>query len=116
MGLPAGRVKSAVRFTFGKYNTVEDVEKTVEILKSAVKKIVGGQAVFYRTVNMRSVDSANNFFSKQVAQRRNFFVVLGHKIYGFFKSDRAADRRRGVCGAAPQPPYRKREGYAKIRL
>lgn len=39
MGLPAGRVKSAVRFTFGKYNTAEDVEKTVEILKSAVKKI-----------------------------------------------------------------------------
>ena len=39
MGLPAGRVKSAVRFTFGKYNTVEDVEKTVKILKSAVKKI-----------------------------------------------------------------------------
>lgn len=39
MGLPADRVKSAVRFTFGKYNTEEEVEETVRLLKSAVLKI-----------------------------------------------------------------------------
>lgn len=39
MGLTENRVKSAVRFTFGKYNTLQEVEKTVEILSSAVKKI-----------------------------------------------------------------------------
>ncbi len=41
MGLETGIVKSAVRFTFGKYNTEEEVDKTVEELKSAVKKIRG---------------------------------------------------------------------------
>ena len=41
MGLEAGRVKSAVRFTFGKYNTEEEVDKTVAELKSAVAKIRG---------------------------------------------------------------------------
>ena len=39
MGLEESRIKSAVRFTFGKYNTREEVEITVEELKSAVAKI-----------------------------------------------------------------------------
>lgn len=39
MGLGAKRAKSAVRFTFGKYNTLEEVEKTVEILKNSVESI-----------------------------------------------------------------------------
>ena len=41
MGLESGRVKSAVRFTFGKYNTIAEVDKTVEELKKIVKKIRG---------------------------------------------------------------------------
>ena len=41
MGLPESRVKSAVRFTFGKYNTQEEVDETVEILKEAVARIRG---------------------------------------------------------------------------
>lgn len=41
MGLSESRVKSAVRFTFGKYNTIEEAEQTVEILKEAVKRIRG---------------------------------------------------------------------------
>ncbi|MDE7440525.1 MAG: cysteine desulfurase [Clostridia bacterium] len=41
MGLDKGRVKSAVRFTFGKYNTEEEVNTTVEELKRAVQKIRG---------------------------------------------------------------------------
>lgn len=41
MGLETGRVKSAVRFTFGKYNTEDEVDRTVEELKAAVKKIRG---------------------------------------------------------------------------
>lgn len=41
MGLPESRVKSAVRFTFGKYNTIEEAEQTVEILKEAVERIRG---------------------------------------------------------------------------
>lgn len=41
MGMDYGRVKSAVRFTFGKYNTTEEVDKTVEILKETIKKIRG---------------------------------------------------------------------------
>lgn len=41
MGLNQNRVKSAVRFTLGKYNTDEEVEKVVEALKSAVEKIRG---------------------------------------------------------------------------
>lgn len=41
MGLEDARVKSAVRFTFGKYNTAEEVEYTVAELKTAVKKIRG---------------------------------------------------------------------------
>lgn len=41
MGLDGGRVKSAVRFTFGKYNTAEEVDTTVKELKAAVKKIRG---------------------------------------------------------------------------
>ena len=39
MGLSLTRVKSAVRFTFGKYNTFEEVDKTVSVLKQAVEKI-----------------------------------------------------------------------------
>ena len=39
MGLEENRVKSAVRFTFGKYNTIEEVDFTVNALKDAVNKI-----------------------------------------------------------------------------
>ena len=39
MGLEEGRVKSAVRFSFGKYNTAEEVDFTVNALKDAVAKI-----------------------------------------------------------------------------
>lgn len=39
MGLSKERVKSAVRFTFGKYNTKEEVEKAIDILKTAVQNI-----------------------------------------------------------------------------
>lgn len=39
MGLDESRVKSAVRFTFGKYNTQEEVDFTIEALKEAVNKI-----------------------------------------------------------------------------
>ncbi len=41
MGLSGERVKSAVRFTFGKYNTEEEVETTVEALKEIVNRIRG---------------------------------------------------------------------------
>lgn len=41
MGLSDDRVKSAVRFTFGKYNTEEEVKITVAALKRAVSKIRG---------------------------------------------------------------------------
>ncbi len=37
------RAKSAVRFSFGKNNTAEEVEKTVAALKDIVKKIRGGR-------------------------------------------------------------------------
>ena len=39
MGLGEDRAKSAVRFTFGKYNTQDEVDETVEVLSKAVKKI-----------------------------------------------------------------------------
>lgn len=39
MGLPAERVSSAVRFTFGKYNTEEEADETLEVLKQSVVKI-----------------------------------------------------------------------------
>ena len=39
MGLEDSRVKSAVRFTFGKYNTLDEVDFTVNALKDAVNKI-----------------------------------------------------------------------------
>lgn len=39
MGLSQERVKSAVRFTFGKYNTVEEVDTTVRVLQEVVEKI-----------------------------------------------------------------------------
>ena len=39
MGLSESRAKSAVRFTFGKYNTLEEVDKTVTALKQAVESI-----------------------------------------------------------------------------
>lgn len=39
MGLEYGRVKSAVRFTFGKYNTQEEVDFTVRALCEVVDKI-----------------------------------------------------------------------------
>lgn len=41
MGLGEKRVKSAVRFTFGKYNTEEEVDRAVSVLKAAVGKIRG---------------------------------------------------------------------------
>lgn len=41
MGLDEGRAGSAVRFTFGKYNTEAEVEKTVAVLKKCVEKIRG---------------------------------------------------------------------------
>lgn len=41
MGLPESRVKSAVRFSFGKYNTVEEVAEVVAALKRAVNGIRG---------------------------------------------------------------------------
>lgn len=41
MGLTGQRVKSAVRFTFGKYNTVEEADITVSVLKNAIGKIRG---------------------------------------------------------------------------
>lgn len=39
MGLTENRVKGAVRFTFGKYNTEEEVDAAAEILKTAVSNI-----------------------------------------------------------------------------
>lgn len=39
MGLEKERVKGAVRFTFGKYNTLKEVDFAVNALKTAVKKI-----------------------------------------------------------------------------
>lgn len=39
MGYSAARAKSAVRFTFGKYNTAEEAEETVRVLKSVVADI-----------------------------------------------------------------------------
>ncbi|MCH5143432.1 MAG: cysteine desulfurase [Clostridiales bacterium] len=39
MGLSESRVKSAVRFSFGKYNTIDEVDFTVNALKEAVNKI-----------------------------------------------------------------------------
>ena len=39
MGLDAARVNSAVRFSFGKYNTAEQVDEAFEYLKQAVAKI-----------------------------------------------------------------------------
>ncbi|MGN1372625.1 MAG: cysteine desulfurase family protein [Candidatus Coproplasma sp.] len=44
MGLGERRAKSAVRFTFGKYNTQEEVVETVEALSQAVEKIRGVKA------------------------------------------------------------------------
>ncbi|MGN0818051.1 MAG: cysteine desulfurase family protein [Candidatus Coproplasma sp.] len=41
MGLSESQAKSSVRFTFGKYNTREEADRAVEILKSAVGKIRG---------------------------------------------------------------------------
>ncbi len=41
MGLGEARARSAVRFTFGKYNTEEEVAETLHILKQTVKKIRG---------------------------------------------------------------------------
>ena len=41
MGLSDDRVKSAVRFTFGKYNTACEVDETVDSLKEIVKKVRG---------------------------------------------------------------------------
>ncbi|MCM1236149.1 MAG: cysteine desulfurase [Ruminococcus flavefaciens] len=41
MGLSADRVKSAVRFSFGKYNTREEVDLAAEYLKETVGKIRG---------------------------------------------------------------------------
>lgn len=39
MGLPPERVNSAVRFSFGKYNTEEEVESVVGILKTVINRI-----------------------------------------------------------------------------
>ncbi|MGN0804469.1 MAG: cysteine desulfurase family protein [Candidatus Coproplasma sp.] len=39
MGLSEERVKSAVRFTFGKYNIIEEVEEAVQALKQIVARI-----------------------------------------------------------------------------
>ncbi len=39
MGLSESRAKSAIRFTFGKYNTMDEVNFTVEALKQSVEKI-----------------------------------------------------------------------------
>ncbi len=39
MGLEKDRVKGAVRFTFGKYNTLKEVDFAVNALKTAVEKI-----------------------------------------------------------------------------
>lgn len=41
MGLSESRIKSAVRFTFGKYNTAEEVDTAVNLLKEAVSRIRG---------------------------------------------------------------------------
>ncbi|MDE6868363.1 MAG: cysteine desulfurase [Clostridia bacterium] len=41
MGLSERQAKSAVRFTFGKYNTEQEVEETLKILKECVSKIRG---------------------------------------------------------------------------
>lgn len=41
MGLGEARAKSAVRFTFGKYNTEQEVEQVVDALEQVVKKIRG---------------------------------------------------------------------------
>lgn len=41
MGLGEVRARSAVRFTFGKYNTKEEADLTIEALKAAVQRIRG---------------------------------------------------------------------------
>lgn len=44
MGLGEARAKSAVRFTFGKHNTEQEVEETVEVLAQAVERIRSSKA------------------------------------------------------------------------
>jgi cysteine desulfurase len=39
MGLSPERTESAIRFTFGKYNTLDEVDYTVKILRSCVKEL-----------------------------------------------------------------------------
>lgn len=41
MGLPVERVRSAVRFSFGRHNAIKEAEAAFEILKTAVNKIRG---------------------------------------------------------------------------
>ncbi|MGN0814706.1 MAG: cysteine desulfurase family protein [Candidatus Coproplasma sp.] len=43
MGLTERQAKSSVRFTFGKYNTNEEADRVIDVLKSAVNKIRGIQ-------------------------------------------------------------------------
>ncbi len=43
MGYDAARARGAVRFTFGKYNTPDEVDVTVTALKRAVQKIRGAK-------------------------------------------------------------------------
>ena len=42
MRLPEERVRSAVRFTFGKYNTEEEVLRTVQCVKTVTERIRKG--------------------------------------------------------------------------
>ena len=39
MGVPVGTAHGTIRFSFGKHNTVEEVDKTVEILADEVNRL-----------------------------------------------------------------------------
>ena len=39
IGVPVGTAHGTIRFSFGKHNTVEEVDKTVEILADEVNRL-----------------------------------------------------------------------------
>ena len=39
MGLPEGLAHGSIRFSFGKHNTVEEIDYAVDVLKGAVERL-----------------------------------------------------------------------------
>ena len=55
MGLPEGLAHGSIRFSFGKHNTIEEIDYAVDVLKKAVERLRDMSPLFKKEEIIKNV-------------------------------------------------------------